>query len=427
MLIRDPIHGSIDVEDHEVRVMDHPLFQRLRAIRQLGYSEQVFPGATHTRLSHSLGAMALAERAFQAAFASFVWSEPEARERMRRALRLAALLHDLGHPPMSHCGEVAMPMMADLGLRCYGGSAAAARQATHEDISVLLMTQSSLAPSLRAAGWEIAPEHVAALISHQVQVDDDFFVDGGRDLRWILSQLISGECDVDRMDYLARDSYFAGVRYGHFDQDWLLASLSHHVGEDGKVHLAILDRGIYAFDHFLIARYHMFLMVYYHQRSVVFEEMLRRYLEEARAEYSLPADPEAWAQVDDTQLVAQLRRSGNPWAERLAQRRPYSLLMERHGPPESVALGWAEERLSEAGIPFIGTASRGVLSKYVGKTRSQSAPAIFVLDSSRGPAPVAPRSLDEATDLFVRYGEARQIARIYVDRSHRRAARDLLR
>ena len=427
MQIRDPIHGAIELVGAEIPIIDHPLFQRLRTVRQLGFSELAFPGATHTRLSHGLGALHLATRAFESVFRDFVFERPEARARLRQAVRLAALLHDIGHPPLSHCCEVAMPQLSSLDMGCYGAAARGAdRQAKHEDISVLLLTASKLTEVLAEVGHGLTGRHVAALVSAEVEIDDDVFVDGRRDLRPVLSQIISSECDVDRMDYLARDSYFAGVEYGRFDRDWLLACLSHHVTADGKVHLALDDRALYAFDHFLIARYHMFLMVYYHYRSVVFEEMLRRYLETCAGEYQLPSVGDAYAVVDDTQLMAALRASSNPWARRIVQRRPYSLLLEWHGPPARVELGPARQRLVAAGIDHIAVASRGVLSKYVGKARSQRAPAIYVVDRGSGSLSAPPRTLDQATDLFARYGQERQIARIYVERDSKPEARSLV-
>ncbi|MBM4319413.1 MAG: HD domain-containing protein [Deltaproteobacteria bacterium] len=427
MEVRDPIHGSIEIQPREIEVIDHPLFQRLRSIRQLGFSQLSFPGATHTRLSHGLGTMHLATRAFDGIFAGFAFTMPGARERLRQTVRLAALLHDVGHPPLSHCAEVAMPRLRTLRLACYGPTGQQAeRQATHEDVSVLLIAHSSLSPLLRRIGHGIEPLHVAALVSPQVQVDDGFFLDDGRDLRPVLSQIVSSECDVDRMDYLKRDSVFAGVEYGRFDQHWLLSCMTNHVGEDGRVHLALDSRGLYAFDHFLLARYHMFLIVYYHYRSVVFEEMLRLYLESAAGEYLLPVEAEEYGGIDDTQLMARLRQSGNGWARRIVESRPYSLLLERHGPKDAVDLGWAEEALERAGINRISVASRGVLSKYVGKTRALKAPPIYVVDRSGGALAMPARTLDQATDLFRRYGEERQIARIYVAREEREGARAVL-
>ena len=134
-----------------------------------------------------------------------------------------------------------------------------------------------------------------------MRVEDDFFEDHGFDVRPLLSQLISSDLDVDRLDYLVRDSYYTGARYGQIDTHWLVSSLSRHVDEQGRVCLALDERALYAFDDYLVARFHMFLMVYFHQKSVAYEEMLRRHVEDGVAEsgFRLPADFDAYLDTDD--------------------------------------------------------------------------------------------------------------------------------
>ena len=115
MEVRDPIHGAMALDAGEARVADDPWMQRLRNIRQTGFSFLPFPGATHTRHAHSLGVMHLAGRAFDSAYARWSFASPDARDRFRSCVRLAALCHDLGHPPFSHCMEFAMPALGSLG------------------------------------------------------------------------------------------------------------------------------------------------------------------------------------------------------------------------------------------------------------------------------------------------------------------------
>ncbi|HOI09837.1 MAG TPA: HD domain-containing protein, partial [Myxococcota bacterium] len=131
MEIRDPIHGPIEVSPAEKRVIDHPLVQRLRRVRQLGFSECTFPGATHTRFLHSLGAMHLAGLAFDAVATDLGDLPRDTVARARAALRLAALLHDLGHPPLSHTGEAILPLRRDLGVPLDGPLDG---PATHEEM-----------------------------------------------------------------------------------------------------------------------------------------------------------------------------------------------------------------------------------------------------------------------------------------------------
>jgi HD superfamily phosphohydrolase len=109
MEVRDPIHGAVHVSDRERAVLDSPYFQRLRNIKQVGFTELAFPGATHSRYLHSVGVMHLAGVAFDAVFRRWVFSSSKRQAELRQCVRLAALLHDVGHAPFSHCTEFAMP------------------------------------------------------------------------------------------------------------------------------------------------------------------------------------------------------------------------------------------------------------------------------------------------------------------------------
>ena len=116
MEIKDPIHGTIEVNAAEVAVLDSREFQRLRAIKQLGFAEYSFPGATHNRYLHSLGVMHLAGRAFDSIFRHYDFSSPSVKVRLRQAVRLGALLHDIGHGPLSHTTEEVMPSVESLKI-----------------------------------------------------------------------------------------------------------------------------------------------------------------------------------------------------------------------------------------------------------------------------------------------------------------------
>ena len=115
--IRDPVHGAVRIDLHEKRVVSHRAVQRLRGVRQLGFSHHPFPGATHTRFIHSLGAMHLAGQAFDQCFRDQPFSSGSRRRALRHCVRLAALCHDLGHAPYSHAAEFAMPALRELGMR----------------------------------------------------------------------------------------------------------------------------------------------------------------------------------------------------------------------------------------------------------------------------------------------------------------------
>lgn len=433
MEVRDPIHGAIRVTDAERRVVDHPYVQRLRGVRATGFSALAFPSATHTRYSHCLGVMHLAGQAFDSVYEGWTFGRDDVRERLRAAVRLAALCHDLGHSPFSHCTEFAMPRLDALAIPWIPRED---RRATHEDYTIAILANTDLAATIRE-NLPVTARHVAALISPDVAVDDDFFVDRGLDHRRILSQIVSSELDVDRLDYLVRDSYFSGARYGQVDVHWLISHMLAHPVE-GEVTLGLDARALYAFDDFLIARHHMFLMVYFHHKSVVYEEMLKRFVRGKDSGWALSADLDEYLFQDDTDLVAHLRRSASPWARRIVRREPYKRLVEVHGTPDEVDLSSESRALRDAGIDAIEASSTGRLSRYeaYGQKR-RKAPSIVVVERfPTGPRrqvglpglPVEPdvKALQKATEVFQRYADARRVSRIFVPPEAAGAARRVL-
>jgi len=426
MEIRDVIHGSIALHSSELPILDSRYFQRLRQIKQLGFAENSFPSATHNRYIHSLGAMHTASAAFTRIFAGPVFKSSRKHEgisRFKPVVRLASLLHDIGHGPLSHTTEFAMPEVSKLKLPDWV-PAGADRKATHEDYTLKIILDSGLTPFIEKAGKEFGfgPKHVAALIENSIPVDDDFFteeLDGENfDFRPILSQLISSELDADRMDYLRRDSRYAGVSYGEFDFDWLLGNLTCHLSKN-KVYLALQHRALYSFEDFLISRFHMFLMVYFHYKSVIFDKMLGEYFKNPDCDYSLPADVEKYADCNDAHLYAHLAKSDNAWAKRITERKPYRMLVELHsGVPatktaaseQESLLAKIEKDLTSQKVHFLIATSTGSLSKYAGNKKS--APIFVRYDNHYSAPNFIP--LEQCTDLFQRYSEKRSITRLYV-------------
>jgi len=335
MEIKDPIHGAIDVNDAEVAVLDSREFQRLRAIKQLGFAEFSFPGATHNRYLHSVGVMHLAGRAFDSIFKDFKFSSETVRKNLRQVLRLGALLHDIGHGPLSHTTEEVMPPVAKLKIKAYEHRDPLAapfnvgRKADHEDYTIKFITDSPLTAIIERNFPEFTPLHVASLVDKSLLAPGDFFMDQGLDFRTVLSQVVSSEMDVDRMDYLERDAYFTGTNYGRVELGWLIGNLTHHIVEN-KVYLGLSRRALYTFDDFLISRHHMYLMVYFHHKSIVYEEMLMRYLSSPECTYVLPADIGAYVRCTDYSLYEHLSSVDNFWAERIAARQPHKMLFEKH-------------------------------------------------------------------------------------------------
>ncbi len=437
MEIRDVIHGSVRIERWELPVIDSRFFQRLRQIKQLGFAEHSFPSATHNRYIHSLGTLHTAGLAFESIFgghggplrtdASQIDRKirleslaPQAFERLRAVVRLAALLHDIGHGPLSHTTEFAMPDVAKLEVP---GKAALKRQATHEDYTLKIILDSSLTPKLEAAGkiWGFTPQHIASLIDPEIQIDDDFFRETLHgetiDFQPILKQLISSELDADRMDYLRRDSLHAGVSYGQFDFEWLVSNLTSSISE-GKAYLTLEHRALYSFEDFLISRFHMFLMVYFHYKSIVFDSMLGEYMRSPDCEYQLPSDIESYCDFNDAHLSAHLAQSSNEWARRITDKRPYRMLMELHSGIPATRTSAIEQKallketladLKRQEIHTLTATSTSELSKYF---RKPGAPIFVRYDNHYSAESRIP--LEQCTDLFNRYSEKRSITRVYV-------------
>ncbi len=409
MEIRDPIHGSLEVDSSEINVLDSAPFQRLRQIKQLGFAEFSFPGAVHNRYIHSLGVMHLAGVAFDNIFRSHQFSSPDVRKRLKQVVRLGALLHDTGHGPLSHTTEEVMPNVSALNVKAYGKIED--RRATHEDYTIKFITDSSLSKLLRINFPDLEPIHIACLVDKNLKAPDDFFIDGGLDYRNILSQMVSSELDVDRMDYLERDSYFCGTNYGKVELNWLIGNLTYHV-VDGKVNLALDQRAVYTFDDFLISRHHMYLMVYFHHKSIIYEEMLTRYLTSPECTYALPSDIEQYIRCTDYQLYEHLSAVENPWAQRISERRPYRMLFEMHAVSASERPKSMNDHLTKAGIDVIWAGSSARLSKYHMMSAEEKARIIYVVD--RNDPMQKPMPIDQVTGIFQKYEETRHIDRLYV-------------
>lgn len=406
MRIRDPIHGSLTVSDEETRVIDSRTFQRLRHVRQLGFGDLAFPGATHTRHAHSLGAMHVASRLFDAITSRSELPAPT-RERFRTAVRLAVLCHDIGHMPLSHASESIAPKRAALRLPAWMGGDAEG-QASHEDFTAKLLLDSELSGLIDRvyAPHGITPALVASLVTGQLPPGAVGFVEGGVDWAPVLRAIVSGELDADRMDYLLRDSFYTGVNYGRYDLEWILQNLSA-VEREGKAVLALSKAAIFAFEDFLLSRYHMFLSVYFHHTSVSFDWMLRRYYEEAPGEFEIPADPEAFLACDDMTLHLTLRRSKNRWAERIAQRRGFKRVAQFTERDADYDVGQLSKALDEAGVEHFTLESRGVLSSYFDEGES---PSLYVIDRSNGRL----TEISKYTSLYERFAGAVRLSRVYV-------------
>jgi HD superfamily phosphohydrolase len=303
--VRDPIHTSIPFDAFERQVIDHPFVQRLRHIKQVGLVSLVYPGGHHDRFSHSLGVMHLAGRLFDGIAAPEsrfvdVFSKEQCAY-LRTCVRLAGLLHDVGHPPFSHSLEELLPDLSLLDLpKTWFESALPKRQSRHEDFTLWLIN--ALSERYHVFDAHMAQD-VASLVHHKVRPSESgakFKGKGGWNAHGLLRSLISGECDADRMDYLLRDSYHCGVAYGSYDLSRIIFSMQPYFDTAShNVHLCMDANGIYSFEDFLLARYHMFLQVYLHKTVICFDHFLQQAFLEREIQFPHLKSPEEYMRLTD--------------------------------------------------------------------------------------------------------------------------------
>ena len=236
-IINDPVFGFINIPDGVVYdIIQHPYFQRLHRIKQLGLSMYVYPGAQHTRLQHSLGAMHLMGEAItQLREAGHAISNDE-----ETSAKACILLHDIGHGPFSHALEHSL-----------------VPGVSHEELSVILMEEMN-----RQFGGQL---------NMAIQIFRNEYP------KRFLHQLVSGQLDMDRLDYLSRDSFFSGVSEGIIGSSRIIKMLNLHEGQ-----LVVEAKGIYSIEKFLVARRLMYWQVYLHKTSVAAEKMLVNILRRAK-------------------------------------------------------------------------------------------------------------------------------------------------
>lgn len=351
-LVRDPVHHTIPFSADERRVIDHPLFQRLRRIKQTAFLFQVFPGATHDRFSHSIGAMHMAGLAFDNLAEEFVASygpralQPDQRDYFRRLVRLAALLHDVGHGPFSHSLEgltnagrpvhperEALVENGDIPAHWVEEKWAKAKRtwlkepAHHEEFSIALIARMADS-SERIAG--VLAQDIAALIVDWVSPTHEFDTmnrvgpSGKWSLRSALKSMVSGEVDADRMDYLLRDSHYTGVPYGQYDKEMLLGNMLWRPDPDkpSQLVVAVRRKALHAFEDFLMSRYHMFLQLYSHKTVVGFDVVLENALAEL-PDFQIAPDLLDYTTWSDEWLLRKiLENRSSRWGRHISERVP---------------------------------------------------------------------------------------------------------
>ena len=263
--IRDSVYGDISLNSFEVKIMDMPQFQRLRRIKQLGLISLIYPGATHTRFEHCVGTMNLGSKLSE---------ELGLNKDEIELIRASGLLHDIGHGPFSHVSEGVLSV-------------------PHEELSKYVITKTSMRD----------------LLEEKFDVNEIVDIINGKGT---LGPIVSGELDVDRMDYLLRDSHNTGVSYGKIDYERLISNLRL---DDGL----ILDiKGVQAAEGALVSRYFMYPSVYQHHTTRIVNTMFRRALKKIIDE-DIIKEREIY-KYDDSDIIATLRQCENDYARDIMYR-----------------------------------------------------------------------------------------------------------
>lgn len=269
-VIRDPIHGYIELDELTLSLIDSPPLQRLRRISQLGLSNLVYPGANHTRFEHSLGVMHLA---------NILTSGIDTVSRdEKQELKVAALLHDIGHAPFSHVTEGLVKHYTRQG---------------HEDIKEI-MKRTEIADILEDHGINLSK------VENHIQGKTDF------------GKILNSEIDVDKMDYLVRDSHYTGVAFGLVDHMRLINEMQFY-----ENNLVVTEGGVKAAESLLVSRFLMHPSVYYHHVSRIAETMFTRAVDDLIQQGVL--EPSELRRMDDSRTFEMIRNNGGYAAELAAR------------------------------------------------------------------------------------------------------------
>jgi len=271
--IKDPVHGYVYITEAEKDLIDTYPMQRLRRLRQLAGSEYVYPGANHTRFEHCVGVMYLAGKVLENPYISCTVSDEEVD-----VCRISALLHDAGHGPFSHVFEQLLTKNLEK---------------THEDITSWIIEKSEVGDKLSKMGYN--PQEVAKLAVGKLHKPNKAFLD----------QIISSAVDVDKQDFIVRDTYHTGAEYGFIDVFRLIHALDV-LGENLAVELGALS----ALEAFMIARIESFKSIYFHRVGRAAQIMLATAMEIANSELGLTAfkTPEEYLALDDYTVWSELKK-----------------------------------------------------------------------------------------------------------------------
>lgn len=321
--IRCPVHGFVSLNDWEREIIAQPAYQRLRRIRQLAWTDQVYPGAMHTRFEHSLGVMHTAGLLYDAIVRNSreilnqeLGYDEAGFPRNRQLVRLAALLHDVGHSPFSHASEELFPFERDGARYVHEQYSAAIVRGPLKDVIEN--------HKLNQGNYAFKADDIASLLEGSAEAKHGIF--------W--RDLITGQMDADRMDYLLRDSHHTGVQYGRFDLHRLINTVSAIPGAEGRPpRIGIDEGGWHAAEALVLARYFMFTQVYFHKTRVAYDIHLKGAMQELLPDGHFPKPtPEELDQFllwDDWRVLGLLADGkGGDHGARLAKRDHFRMIYQ---------------------------------------------------------------------------------------------------
>jgi len=418
--IRDPVYGFVSFNDWEKDIIGHPAFQRLRRIKQLALTEMVYPGAVHTRFEHSLGVMHLATKMYDSIVNS---SRSMLEDRLnyadaglqkdRQLIRLAALLHDVGHAPFSHTSEEIMPINVKID-----------RPFKHEDYttSIIKNVLKDVIENhpINRTNYRIGADEVAALIEGNPEVL-------GERVFWKV--LIASQLDADRGDYLLRDSYHIGVKYGIYDHSRLINTLALGIEPESEEVVLGVDRGgWHVAEAIVIARYQLFTQVYFHKTRRAFDYHLKNAMMHVLEGGKLPGAElpslKQFIDLDDYALWNQFRAETNDpdcsaimnrWHIREIYSTPEVLSQE-----DEAELQAKKRSLEDAGIVFYEDKSEKLWYNLSNSENGDK--EIMIVSRKNGSA----RPLSGYSSIVKNIGDVKQI-RVYVKPEDRSKAEGVLR
>ena len=285
MLIRDPIYGDISLTDKEEKIVNTSVFDRMRRIKQLSFSEYVYPSATHNRYTHSIGVCETITEMYDSIYSK----HPEVfKSGDRELLRMMALTHDMGHSPFSHSSEV----LSDI---------------SHEErlTDILHMERKNIDLGGNNYGiedWDLV---------NQVYNGEGLVYISDKHLL-TLHSFMDGFIDADKMDYLVRDARNCGIKYGHFDRYDLIKYLTLLIDSNNQVRLGVEREGLQALESFILARYYMFSQVYFHPTRRLYDKLFIDEMGKILPDGQYPEDIKKFLTWDDTKIIGKLKFLNKP-------------------------------------------------------------------------------------------------------------------